>query len=283
MINVLVTGGNGQLAACLKDLVFDLEGYTFTFLGKSELDISNSDQVDQNFSDFKWDFCINCAAYTAVDKAESEIDLATRINKIGVKNLAESCKKYKTKLIHISTDFVFNGDNNQPYKEVDSVAPLGVYGLTKLEGEQEVTKVLEQYFVIRTSWLYSEHGNNFMKTMLRLGAERSSLGVVSDQHGTPTYAKDLARFVLTLVKNDSSAYGVYHYSNLGETTWYGFAKEIFKLSNLGIDLKGIVTSEYPTPAERPKYSVLDKTKTMTTFHVQIPTWQAGLKEALSNL
>ncbi|WP_435135570.1 dTDP-4-dehydrorhamnose reductase [Formosa sp. A9] len=283
MMQVLVTGGNGQLAACIKDVCVDKSELEVTYTSVSDLDITNKQQVDQFFAKHSFDWCINCAAYTAVDQAESDIDLARKVNKDGAKHLAEACKAHQVKLIHVSTDFVFDGKSTKLYSEEDEVNPLGIYGLTKWEGEQAIAETFEDYFIIRTSWLYSEHENNFMKTMLRLAESRTELSVVADQIGTPTYATDLAEVMLKIVTGNSSDFGLYHYSNEGVASWYDFAYAIFELQKTSIHLFPIKTVEYPTPAERPKFSVMDKTKIKQTFKVEIPHWRSSLKHAINKL
>lgn len=279
---VLVTGASGQLGKCIQKIVEEFPRNKFKFVFKSfeELDITDSEAVFNLFNAENFAFCINCAAYTNVDKAESNIEKAKLVNVQGVENLASTCHANNTILIHISTDFVFDGDSTNPYKETDEFNPLAIYGTTKLSGERIITQVLKRYFIIRTSWLYSEYGHNFMKTMLRLAEERDELAVVNDQKGTPTYAMDLADFILKIVYGESQSFGVYHYSNNGETTWYGFAAAIFELSKIQITLNPISTSEFPTPAKRPKYSVLDTSKTQDIFAVEFPDWKESLKRAL---
>lgn len=283
MINVLVTGGNGQLGECIKNLEPQFSGFNFTFTDYIELDITNSEEVQSFFNNQPLDYCINCAAYTAVDKAEIDVQKAFEINTIGAKHLAQICDKNNTVLIHVSTDFVFDGKKSEAYKETDKANPISVYGNSKLKGEQEIIESLKEHFIIRTSWLFSEYGTNFMKTMIRLSKERDELNVVSDQIGTPTYAKDLAKVILEVINTKSNQYGTYHYSNEGIANWYDFAKAIFKLSKIEIKVHPIQTKDYPTPAERPKYSVLDKTKIKQTLNIKIPHWKDSLKTSLSNL
>ena len=278
--NILVIGGNGQLASCIKDLQPSISNANFIFKDLPEFDILNKDLVFSIFSNSEIDYCINCAAYTAVDKAEEDVEMAHKVNVTGVQNLAEGCKTNNTTFIHISTDFVFDGFAKKPYIETDVTNPISVYGSTKLESEEVVKKTLQNYFIIRTSWLYSEHGNNFMKTMIRLGNEREQLGVINDQIGTPTYAKDLAQVLLNIIDAESKNYGLYHYSNDGSVSWFDFAKEIFKQESIRVDLKPIPTTAYPSPAKRPKYSVLDKAKITITLDVEIYNWKASLKQAL---
>lgn len=283
MMQVLVTGGNGQLAACIKDVCVDKSELEVTYTSVSDLDITNKQQVDQFFAKHNFDWCINCAAYTAVDQAESDIDLARKVNKDGAKHLAEACKAHQVKLIHVSTDFVFDGKSTKLYSEEDKTNPLGIYGLTKREGEQAIAETFGDYFIIRTSWLYSEHANNFMKTMLRLAESRTELSVVADQIGTPTYATDLAEVMMKIVTENSSDFGLYHYSNEGVASWYDFAYAIFELQKTSIHLFPIKTVEYPTPAERPKFSVMDKAKIKQTFKIEIPHWRSSLIRAINKL
>lgn len=277
---VLVTGANGQLGQCLQ-LLASKANIEFTFLNSKELDITSEKSIKNNFNS-TYNFCINCAAYTAVDKAEEERDQANLINNIAVKNIAESCKENNITLIHISTDFVFNGNKTQMYSEQDSTNPISVYGQTKRDGEKAIESILTKYFIIRTSWLYSQFANNFVKSMLNLSKTRDTLGVVSDQVGTPTYAIDLAKVILEIIKQDKN-YGLYHYSNKGVASWYDFAKAIFNKTNTKITLNAIPTSSYPTAAKRPKYSVLDKTKIEDNFNIEIPIWEDSLDACLKAL
>ncbi len=283
MKKVLVTGANGQLGLCLQELSKLHSTIQFVFSSSKELDVTQKESVKRIFETTNFDFCINCAAYTAVDLAESDCDKAKKVNELGVENLAEACNNTNTKLIHVSTDFVFDGTSSIPYSENDETNPLSVYGKTKLDGETAVQNVLKEFFILRTSWLYSEYANNFMKTMLRLGSERSELGVISDQIGSPTYAKDLARAIINIIESDSNSYGIYHYSNEGVASWYDFAQSIFDLSKVEIIVNAIPTSSYPTPAKRPHYSVLDKSKLKKNFGIEIPYWRDSLKEAISFL
>jgi dTDP-4-dehydrorhamnose reductase len=283
MNNILVFGASGQLGQCLKS-VAEAKGITaIYFPAESEADILNKDAIKQAFDTYKPAWCINCAAYTAVDKAEDDVDLARKINKTGAENLSEFCLKYNTVLVHTSTDFVFKGDKPTPLIEEDVAEPINVYGLTKLEGELEVTQILEKYYILRTSWLYSEYGNNFVKTMLRLGSERDELKIIADQVGTPTYAMDLADCILQIVSSKNIAYGTYHYSNEGVASWYDFAKAIFDISGTKVKVLPIKTSEYPSRTARPAYSVMDKTKIKQTFNIEIPYWRDSLITCISKL
>lgn len=282
MKTILVTGSNGQLANCIKDIEANYKGFKFIYTSASDLDITNSAQVDSFFKTNPIDFCVNCAAYTAVDKAETDSENAYNVNVIGAKNLALACKAYKATLLHVSTDFVFDGKNTSPYLETDQTNPLGVYGSTKLEGEKAISTLLNTYFIIRTSWLYSEHGNNFMKTMLRLNKDRDELSVVVDQIGTPTYAKDLAVILLKIISSNNKNYGIYNYSNEGEVSWYDFAKAIFEEIGSQIKLFPIKSVAYPTPAQRPQFSVLDKSKIKQALLIEIPYWRDSLRKAIMN-
>lgn len=279
---VLVTGAGGQLGQSLQFTARNCPEINFVFCDSKELDITDKFACETVFNQTKPDFCINAAAYTAVDKAEIEYEKANLINVTGPKNLAEVCKHYNTILLHISTDFVFDGIKKTPYKEIDNTNPNGIYGQTKLEGELAIQSIWNKHFIIRTSWVYSQFGNNFMKTMLRLASERESLSVVNDQIGTPTNAVDLAEVLIKIImatkKNQPSNdnFGIYNFSNEGQCSWYDFAKKIFEFNKIKIDLKPIPTIEFPTPAKRPKYSVLDKFKIKTTFDVQIKTWEESL-------
>lgn len=283
MSNVLVTGGKGQLASCLKDITKKTEGHNFIYIDVDELDITKRNNIEDYFKKHEIAYCINCAAYTAVDKAESEEAIAKTINVIGAKNLALACKNNGATLIHISTDFVFDGKQTKPYTEEDKEEPLGVYGKTKLLGENEITTSLKEHFIIRTSWLYSEHGNNFLKTMLRLGKEKNKLNVVADQIGTPTYAKDLAQVIMTIIKTGNTSYGTYHYSNEGVASWYDFARAIFEQVNFEVKVTSVKTELYKTAAERPKYSVMDKSKIKNQLTLIIPDWRDSLKQCLISL
>jgi dTDP-4-dehydrorhamnose reductase len=283
MNNVVVFGASGQLGQCLKTIA-DTQGLTYIFFPpESEANILDKEAMKRIFDTYKPAWSINCAAYTAVDKAEDEIDIARKINKEGAINLADMCLEYNSTLIHISTDFVFKGDKATPLDEEDIAEPVSVYGLTKLEGEQAIIEKLERHFILRTSWLYSEYGNNFVKTMLRLGSERDELKIIADQVGTPTYAMDLAECILHIISTDSTAYGLYHYSNEGVASWYDFARAIFDISKTKVKALPIRTSEYPTRAVRPAYSVLSKTKIKQTFDMEIPYWRDSLITCISKL
>ena len=290
--HVLVTGSKGQLGSSIGCLATNYPGLSFTFTDVEELDLSSSQSIETYLAEHKFDIFINCAAYTAVDKAETEQALADKINHQAVKTLAEIAKKQNIILIHISTDYVFDGKNYKPYEEADSTDPQCVYGETKLKGEQAFLQVNPKGCILRTSWVYSEYGNNFVKTMLRFGKERSELGVIFDQIGTPTYARDLARVILNIVSNDANALHlnsesteskVYHFSNEGVCSWYDFAKYIFELTQTQCSVNPIETKEYPTPASRPHYSVMSKGKIKQAFGLNIPYWKDSLVECLAIL
>lgn len=274
---VLVTGAGGQLGQSLQFIAGKYAKVQFVFCTSSELDITNKVQCEYLFEKYRPDYCINTAAYTAVDKAESEPEQAYAINVTGAKNIAEVCKKHQTVLLHISTDFVFDGNHNLPYTETDVPKPAGIYGQTKLDGELAVQNYCDSYYIIRTSWVYSQFGHNFMKTMLRLASERDVLSVVNDQIGTPTHAVDLAIALMTIISSKKEAYGIYNFSNEGQCSWFDFAQEIFRVNNITITVNPIPTTAYPTPAKRPSYSVLDKSKIQNTFGMVIKKWEAALE------
>lgn len=277
MNNILVTGANGQLGMSLRKIADCRNNFYFT--DSQELDITSKEAIDDYFRHHKIDLVINCAAYTAVDTAESEPEQARLLNATALFYLVQVAKDYNAVVIHISTDYVFNGTATKPIKESVPTSALGVYGATKLEGEKFVLDY-EKGIVIRTSWLYSEYGNNFVKTMLRLGAERKEISVVCDQVGTPTYAGDLAEVIMMVVE-DGEHFGLYHFSNQGSCSWAEFASKIMEYSGLSCRVKSITTAEYPTLAERPKYSILDKTKIENTFHCSILPWEESLLKMIT--
>lgn len=283
MKKILVTGARGQLGRSIHKISKDYPQLSFTFTDSKKLNITDKTAVSSVFEKGSYDFCINCAAYTLVDRAESEKELAKQVNIIGARNLADTCKTNKCTLIHISTDFVFDGRKHYPYTEKDKENPINVYGSTKLEGEKQIAKTLKEHFIIRTSWLYSEFGTNFLKTILRLGKEKDSLSIVADQIGTPTYAGDLAKALVQFLILDKKVYGTYHYSNEGEASWYDFARAIITKLQLKTELLPIKTEAYTTPAERPKFSVLDKTKIKKALKLEIPYWKDSLELAISRL
>ena len=286
--SILVTGSLGQLGSELRELSAFHPDDTFTFIARSELDFSDPAAIQIWFLDKTFDVIINCAAYTAVDKAESEPALAAAINTTAVATLARIAKEKSIALIHISTDYVFDGTNFKPYTETDPSNPQGVYGQTKLDGEQAMLAINpENSVIIRTAWVYSNFGNNFVKTMLRLGKERTELGVIYDQVGTPTSARDLAQAILAIIQHPrfkaQKGTEIYHFSNEGVCSWYDFAKAIFELSAIPCHVKPIETKEYPTPAKRPHYSLLNKAKIKNTYNLTIPYWKDSLQDCLEQL
>ena len=282
---ILVTGTNGQLGSEIRALAADYNDYTFTFSDRDTLDLSSTDSIEDYFQDKTFDVIINCAAYTAVDKAESNEDLAYAINHKAVETLAHIAKAKESALVQISTDYVFDGTNFRPYSETDTTNPQGVYGASKLSGEKALLSINpENSVIIRTSWVYSSFGNNFVKTMLRLGKERDELGVIFDQVGTPTYAKDLAEAILEILPQlNNKNVELYNYTNEGVLSWYDFAKAIFEISDITCDVKPIETKEYPTPATRPHYSLLNKAKIKKEYNSVIPYWKDSLKKCLREI
>ncbi len=281
--NILITGAKGQLGSEIRELAGEYKKLNFFFTDLAELDISDKKKVFDYISGNEIDIIINCAAYTAVDKAEDEPELAEKINVTAVQNLAESAKKTNSAFIHISTDYVFDGTNHKPYVEIDKVNPIGIYGKTKLAGEKEALKLDIEAIVIRTSWLYSSFGNNFVKTMLRLGSEKESLNVVFDQIGTPTYARDLAKGILEIVNSGeklNKSHSIYHYSNEGVASWYDFATEIMEIANLNCSVFPIETKDFPTKAERPHYSVLNNKAIKDDFGIKISHWKKTLIDCI---
>lgn len=283
-MNILLTGSAGQLGHSIRDIAADSANH-YIFTDVAELDITNKSAIITMMEAEKVNMVINCAAYTNVDKAEDDFDTANLINNIAVCNLAEACKQFGATLIHVSTDYVFDGSSNIPYTEDMPLAPLGVYGVTKLHGEQAVLESGCDYIIIRTSWLYSEYGKNFVKTMMMLTEERETLNVVFDQAGTPTYAGDLACAIYDIVENNkySGNNGIYHFSNEGVCSWYDFAHEISELARTECNIRPCHSNEFPSKVNRPHYSVLDKTKIKTTFGLTIPYWKDSLRVCISNL
>ena len=280
---ILVTGANGQLGREFQQLENYYPTYTFLFLTKKQLSITDEYAVNDFFQNNAIDICINCAAYTALDRAETERELAMMVNATAVGYLAKACKNNNVELIHISTDYVFNGKAVKPYLENQQTDPVNFYGQTKLNGEQNSLKENEETIIIRTAWVYSSFGNNFVKTMIRLIKERESIAVVNDQYGCPTYAADLANAIMQIIISNNFIAGIYHYSNKGKISWYDFAKEISLQINSHCIVNEISTKEFPTPAARPSYSVLDTTKIADTFHIIIPEWKDSLRRCLSVL
>lgn len=282
MEKVLICGANGQLGCAIK-LLSDSFNMKFIYADLPEIDITDMKSVEK-FVETGVTTIVNCAAYTAVDKAESEELLAHKINVDGVAILSLVAKRHNIKLVHISTDYVFDGNKTDPYLECDTPSPQGVYGKTKLDGERAMKESGCRGVIIRTAWLYSEFGNNFCKTMLRLGAQRESLGVVDDQRGTPTYAVDLARAILEIIPKIDNEHGeIFHYSNQGAITWADFAQKIMEIAGLSCRIERITTEDYPTPAPRPKCSILSKDKIVARFGVEVPQWESSLKYCIEKL
>ncbi|QRQ99443.1 dTDP-4-dehydrorhamnose reductase [Dyadobacter sandarakinus] len=282
-MKTVILGASGQLGNCIRKVSSDKSIEGIVFPPEQTSNILDEAALDLLLSTEKPAYVVNCAAYTAVDKAEDEQEICRKVNRDGAANIARACQKHGATLIHISTDFVFKGDVARPLTETDPAEPENIYGLTKLEGEEEVAALLPAHFIIRTSWLYSEFGNNFVKTMLRLGRERDELGVIVDQVGSPTYAIDLAAAILHIITSGSMAYGIYHYSNEGVTSWYDFARAIFDISETQVRVKPLKTSEYVTKAVRPAFSVMDKTKIKNTLGLDVPYWRDSLITCLEQL
>lgn len=282
--NILVTGSMGQLGSEIKELSSNYN-YNFFFTTRDDIDITSKDSIKEFCQTNSINIIINCAAYTAVDKAESDMENADLVNRKAVKKLSIVAKELNIKLIHISTDYVFDGKNFKPYVEEFQTNPQSVYGKTKLDGENEMRDINPlNSIIIRTSWVYSYYGNNFVKTMLRLGKEKEELGVIFDQVGTPTYAKDLAITILDIVPQiENSKVEIYNYSNEGVLSWYDFAKEIMKMAKLNCKINPIETYLYPTPAKRPHFSLLNKSKIKSKFNLEIPYWKDGLDDCLKRL
>jgi len=285
-MNILITGANGQLGSEIRKRDDHNKNWHLVYCDLPELDITNKSQLEDIMKRESIGAIINCAAYTAVDKAETDPETAFAVNVTGAANLARLAAKSNLKLIHVSTDFVFDGKYYLPYVESDKPNPLNIYGKTKLKGEEAALSLCPGAIVIRTSWLYSAHGSNFVKTMQRLGRERSELQVISDQVGTPTWAGDLAETILTMFadpETGKSKNGIFHYSNEGVASWYDFADEIMNLSNIDCRIRPIETKDYPTPAARPAYSVLNKAKLKSTFSITIPHWKMSLRNCIREL
>ena len=285
---IAVTGANGQLGKEISALSASYPAFDFLFLSKENLPVHEAEPVRRYFEQHKPAYCINCAAYTAVDKAETEKELAMLVNGEAPGVLAEACRQYNTRFIHISTDYVFDGTATIPYRETDATHPVNFYGSTKLKGEEECRAKNPLSVIVRTSWVYSEFGNNFVKTMIRLMKEKESLNVVNDQLGSPTYAKDLAQTLLTIIANSEAGTvnwtpGIYHYSNEGVISWHAFAQAIKEITGSRCVINGIPTSGYPTPAKRPAYSVFNKEKIKTVYHIVPPSWRESLVACIARL
>lgn len=279
-ISILITGSNGQLGTEFRMLENKFPNHQFLFTTKENLAIDREADIAPFFLKHTFDYCINCAAYTAVDKAETEKGKAYLINATAAGYLAKACAHYGVKLFHISTDYVFNGTGNEPYKETDPVNPLNYYGFTKLEGEKLVQQFHQQSIILRTSWVYSPYGNNFVKTMIRLMQQKESIAVVGDQWGAPTYAADLAEAIMHILSSGKFTAGIYHYSNRGMISWFEFAQKIKDYISSSCIVNPITTKEYPTPARRPHYSVFNLSKIQEVFGIQIPEWQDALKRCI---
>lgn len=284
---ILVTGSNGQLGWEIQKLAKLWNQYQFLFATKEDLDITNPNSLENFLEKLEEPISlkgiINAAAYTAVDKAESEPELAMEVNGIAPGYLAKKAKEYRCKFIHISTDFVFDGTKSKPYTEEDIKNPISIYGKTKSEGEENAIKVNQNTIIIRTSWVYSEHGKNFVKTILKLANERKELNIIYDQIGTPTWARDLAEVCLQIVDTDKIQYGIYNYSNQGVASWYDFAHAILDMSSIKCKINPIPTEKYPTPAKRPHYSVLSKEKIQNELNLTIPYWRDSLRNCINDI
>ena len=282
MINLLVTGSSGQLGQCLKQLLLSATDISCYFAAREDLDITNSDELQRFFSEHNFDYCINTAAYTNVEKAESEQKKAFLINAEGAYSIAKACKKHNVVLLHISTDYVFDGMAKTPYQEQDPTNPLNVYGASKLKGEQHIGNTWNKHFIIRTSWLYSQYGQNFLNSMLQFAKQKKALTITTQQKGTPTNANDLAQVLVTIIKTGNARYGVYHFSNQGEATWYDFAEAIFKATG-EIDTVNLAKTEhYATFAKRPSYSVLNCNKLKDTLGITYRNWEDSLKQIINS-
>ena len=295
-MRILVTGKNGQLGRSTQKLVNtgpkienNQSPNDFIFVGREELDLSSESSISNYFGNNKFDIIINCAAYTQVDRAEQEVELASQINHLAVKKLASIASNQQARLIHISTDYVFDGESDKPYMETDETNPINVYGRTKLAGEKALQALMPiNAIIIRTSWVYSDYGNNFVETMLRLGRERDKISVVSDQMGSPTYAADLAGVILEIIRHnkfrdEGQITQIYNYSNEGEISWHEFAKEIFKLAEIDCKVSSISKQQYPTPAKRPRNTFMNRDKIVKVFNIKISNWKSSLNTCMTIL
>lgn len=282
MTHLLITGSNGQLGSELRDLRMKYPDLLFTFTDIEELDITNAEDVEAFIAAGDFQAVINCAAYTAVDKAETDIENAYKVNTLAVKNLAMACLSHNIMLLHISTDYVFDGRNHKPYIESDVVNPIGTYGLTKWEGEEEIRKLCKRSVIIRTAWLYSAYGNNFVKTVLRLAGSNDTIRIVYDQVGTPTHAADLAAVLLNNINKflEIQSNELFHYANEGVASWYDFAHAVVNMEGLNTKVLPIMSDDYPTPSARPHFSLLNKTKIKSYLHADIPHWRDSLQKCL---
>jgi len=295
-MRILVTGKNGQLGRSIQKLVNtdtkidnNQNPNDFIFVGRGDLDLSSESSISHYFKNNKFDIIINCAAYTAVDKAEEDAELANQINLLAIKQLASIASNQQAKLIHISTDYVFDGESDMPYIETDTPNPINIYGKTKLAGERALQKIMPtNAIIIRTSWIYSEYGDNFVKTLLKLGKERNQLNVVNDQIGSPTYATDLADGILEIIKHkkftdEAQTTQIYNYSGEGEISWYEFAKEIFKIEKIGCEVDPVSSQHYPTSAKRPRNTLMNKDKIVEVFNIKISNWKSSLNTCMKIL
>ena len=284
MKKIVVIGSNGQLGSCIKKLETKFSSsFKFIFTDSKTCDITKSEDIENIFSEHKPEFCINASAYTAVDLAEAESEKAFLVNAYAVGNLAEVCNEYKTTLIHVSTDYVFDGETNLDYSEDDFTSPNGVYGASKLKGEELALENNPKTIIIRTSWLYSEFNKNFVKTMLHLFSQKDELGVVADQFGQPTNANDLAEAIMSIIISPIKTFGIFHFSNYPETTWYGFASKIAEFSNSKIIINEITTEQFPTPAKRPVRSTMCLDKIETTYNIELNHWEKSLSDCINIL
>ena len=284
MQKIVVIGSNGQLGNCIRKIApgFELD-YEFVFTDSQTLDITNEDQINSFFDENKPDFCINASAYTAVDLAEKEKEKAFAVNADGVGYLAQACAEQKTVLIHISTDYVFDGEINLDYSEDDFTNPIGIYGESKLKGEDLALEINPKTIILRTSWLYSEFNKNFVKTMLNLFSQKDELGIVGDQFGQPTNANDLAEVIMEIIEAPEKTFGIFHFSNYPETTWFDFAKKIAEFSDSSIKLNSLTTEQYPTPAKRPKRSTMCLDKIEKVYQIEPKHWENSLEECVNIL
>lgn len=284
MKKIVVLGSNGQLGNCIRKIAPDFENkYEFIFTDSKTLDITDEDQINSFFYDNKPDYCINASAYTAVDLAEKESDKAFAVNADGVGYIAQACVDHKSILIHVSTDYVFDGDTNLPYSEDDFTSPIGVYGESKMKGEELALEINPKTIILRTSWLYSEFNKNFVKTMLNLFTQKDELGIVSDQFGQPTNANDLAEAIMDIIETPNKIFGVFHFSNYPETTWFEFAKKIAEFSNSSVQLNPLTTEQYPTPAKRPVRSTMSLDKIEEVYKIEPKHWENSLEESVKIL
>ena len=280
MKKILVTGASGQLGQCLRQQLQNPTNISCYFATKEDLDITNNEAVKSFFSEHNFDYCINTAAYTNVEKAESEQKMAFLVNAEGAHNIAKACNEHNVVLLHISTDYVFDGTKKTPYLEEDPTNPLNVYGASKLKGEQYISTSCSKHFIIRTSWLYSLYGHNFLNSMLQFATQKKALTITTQQKGTPTNANDVAQILITIIKTGNTRYGVYHFSNQGEGTWYDFARAIFKATGEIDSVNLAKTKHYPTFAKRPNYSVLNCNKVQVTFNNKCSHWEDSLKDLI---